>query len=110
MGEMIERIAKALALKHYSERFSNNPAQARLNADANWTMYLDYAETAVRAMYEPTELQKHIARDYFGMNPFQPNGAPMDQLWLSAWQAMVRAEATTRRPDPLSPAPYPDRP
>lgn len=100
MGEMIERIAKALATKHYQERFPGNPTQARLNAESNWAMYLAPAETAVRAMYEPTEIQKHIARDYFGMNPVNPEGGPLDHLWLSAWQAMIRAEMfiTTHKP------------
>ena len=40
---------------------------------------------------EPTETQRQIARRYFGMNPLNKDGAPMDSLWLSAYDSMLAA-------------------
>lgn len=46
---------------------------------------------AIEAMREPTEAQKHIARVAFGMNPFQKDGTPMDNLWLRTYERMIDA-------------------
>lgn len=49
------------------------------------------ARAAIAAIREPDEVQKMIARQYFGLNPFDKDGPPLDHLWLSAWQAMIDA-------------------
>jgi hypothetical protein len=55
MSEMIERVARRLAAKHYSERFSlpaDHP-QVAANVDGNWHVFADDARAAIEAMREP---------------------------------------------------------
>lgn len=52
---MIERVARALATKHYADRFlkSANDEQVKANIDGNWQTFTDEAKVAIKAMERP---------------------------------------------------------
>lgn len=57
MSEMVERVAVALARKHYADRFNKdaNSDHVNLNVSNNWHLFMADARTAIKAMREPTE-------------------------------------------------------
>lgn len=54
---MVRRVATALAVKHYADRFRSHAdhPMVRANAEGNWRMFADEAATVIRAIREPTE-------------------------------------------------------
>jgi hypothetical protein len=46
-------------------------------------------DAVLRAIREPDERGRAIARTYFGFNPFSRDGGPADELWLGAWRASI---------------------
>ena len=53
---MVERVARALATKHYADRF-DKPAEddhVQMNVDAGWGIFAEDARLAIEAMREPT--------------------------------------------------------
>lgn len=57
MTTMIEKVARALAAKHYADRFSKaaNDEHVNMNVDGNWPIFTDDAKVAIQAMREPSE-------------------------------------------------------
>jgi hypothetical protein len=68
MSEMIERGARALATKHYVNRFGRPEDDAIVvgNVDANWHIFSEDSRTVIDAMREPTEamINNPLARCY----------------------------------------------
>lgn len=55
--DMVEKVARALCVKHYSERFQKpvTDDHVAINVDANYRLFLDEARVAIEAMREPTD-------------------------------------------------------
>lgn len=84
MNEMVERVARALAARHYALRFAAATTDEIVlkNVDANWQMFDMEAITAIKAMREPTETMSDAA-DNWG------RGARED--WSEAYRVMIDA-------------------
>lgn len=66
--EMIERICRAKAAKHYAKRFHKPEADEHVqaNVEGNWTVYIADVRETIEAMREPTEamINSPMARCY----------------------------------------------
>lgn len=57
MTEMVERVARALAVHHYAKRFSKplDDSHVVMNAAANWNIFAEQAAEAIKAMRIPSK-------------------------------------------------------
>lgn len=57
MSGVVERVARALARRHYVVRFGLSPdhPQVQMNVDGSWQIFADDAVTSIEAMREPSE-------------------------------------------------------
>lgn len=104
MADMLEKIGVAARKEaaRYSLSAQSGFPNAQVSLDGKLVFSGPIAEchalisnavgrAAVEALREPTEDQKRIARQYFGLNPFDKNGGPMDHIFLTAYRAMIDA-------------------
>lgn len=65
---MVEKVARAIALRRLSEVFKTEHAEARV--DATWPCYVHEARASIEAIREPLSdaLHEAITDEYFGIS------------------------------------------
>lgn len=85
---MIEKVARGIATKHYEKRFHPSKIeQIKANVDANWNIFIEEAKAAIAAMREPTE---EMIESCMLTGGEKYNG-PSKRILKEMWQIQIEA-------------------
>lgn len=92
MSEMVERVARAMCEKHYSERFgpSAENNHVKMNVDGNWHLFTGAARAAIEAMVEPTTWMLNEAVE---IAVEQDGNVSGNEYWQRMIQAALKEQA-----------------
>ena len=85
MTEMIERICRVKAAKHYAQRFGKPETDPHVvaNVESNWNIFAADVRETIEAMREPTDDMKAVEGVHWGYGCHVCGGVK------EGWQAMI---------------------